>query len=102
MRFGRGVLYLLLIVMLMSGSATAVKVTEHSCYTGLDPETATSMTCGKNKLTGAIPPELGDLTGLTKLWLSRNELTGTIPAADLGKLTGLTYLHMAFNLLTGP
>ena len=53
MRFGRGVLSLLLIVMLMSGSATAVKVTEHSCYTGLDPETATSMNCYNKGLTGA-------------------------------------------------
>ena len=53
MRFGRGVLYLLLIVMLMSGSATAVKVTEHSCYTGLDPETAESMDCYSKGLTGA-------------------------------------------------
>ena len=40
--------------MLMSGSATAVKVTEHSCYTGLDAETATSMDCKYKGLTGAL------------------------------------------------
>ena len=51
MRFGRRVISLILIV--MCGSATAVKVTEHSCYTGLDPETATSMNCYFKGLTGA-------------------------------------------------
>ncbi len=32
-------------------------------------------------LSGSIPPELGDLANLTQLHLSRNQLTGCVPAA---------------------
>ena len=32
-----------------------------------------------NQLTGSIPPELGNLTGLCWLMLDGNNLTGTIP-----------------------
>ena len=40
-------------------------------------------------MTGEIPAELGDLTNLTELHLSGNQLTGEIPA-ELGSLTNLT------------
>ena len=41
---------------MLAGSAGAVKVTEHSCYTKfLDPEeTSTVMHCGSEGLTGAL------------------------------------------------
>ena len=41
-----------------------------------------------NRLTGSIPPELGDLTNLQRLILGANQLTGSIPA-ELGNLTNL-------------
>ena len=46
-----------------------------------------------NSLAGALPDELGNLTGLTHIYLQDNELTGPIPA--LSGLTGLTRLDLA-------
>ena len=43
----------------------------------------------RNKLTGTIPAEVGTLTQLTQLRLNNNQLSGTIPAA-VGNLTQLT------------
>jgi Leucine-rich repeat (LRR) protein len=53
-----------------------------------------------NQLTGSIPQEIGNLTGLTTLWLSNNQLTGSIPP-EIGNLTNLTYLNLSYNQLTG-
>lgn len=36
---------------------------------------------GSNGLTGRIPPELGNLKNLQKLWLDRNRLLGSLPVA---------------------
>ena len=46
-----------------------------------------------NQLTGEIPEELGNLTGLTALDLHENQLSGEVPE-ELGNLTGLTYLNL--------
>ena len=54
-----------------------------------------------NNLNGPLPPQLGDLTSLTGLYLYQNSLTGTIPP-ELGDLTGLTSLELFDNNLTGP
>ena len=54
-----------------------------------------------NRLTGAIPRELGLLTQLQYLNLSWNNLTGEIPV-ELGQLTELQYLILYENQLTGP
>ena len=54
-----------------------------------------------NNLTGSIPRELGALTNLDRLWVAHNNLTGSIPP-ELGSLTNLTGLWAAFNNLTGP
>ena len=53
----------------------------------------------RNNLTGAIPPELGNLAELTWLELSGN-LTGQIPR-ELGDLTALTDLSLVGTNLTG-
>ena len=53
-----------------------------------------------NKLSGRIPPELGDLTELTDLSLSVNDFSGEIPP-ELGSLAELTFLSLRENGLTG-
>ena len=53
-----------------------------------------------NGLSGEIPPELGNLTELARLWLDDNELTGEIPP-ELGNLTELVRLRLSNNQLTG-
>ena len=53
-----------------------------------------------NNLGGTIPPELGDLTALTRLDFSGNQLSGTIPT-ELGNLTALTRLDLDRNRLSG-
>ena len=56
---------------------------------------------GDNQLTGAIPPQLGGLTSLNHVYLHSNELSGPIPP-ELGNLTGLDYLYLRNNQLSGP
>ena len=51
-------------------------------------------------LTGPIPPEIGNLTNLTTLWLWENQLTGSIPP-EIGNLTNLEQLVLHDNQLTG-
>ena len=54
-----------------------------------------------NQLSGAIPPELGNLSNLVELHLQRNELSGSIPA-ELGNLSNLKWLDLSDNnLLSG-
>ncbi len=51
-------------------------------------------------LTGTMPADLGNLTGLDRLSMEYNSLSGPIPTT-LGKLTGLTSLSLSGNGLTG-
>ena len=53
-----------------------------------------------NQLTGSIPPEIGNMTNLTYLYLDDNQLTGEIPP-EIGNLTNLTKLYLFNNQLTG-
>ena len=55
---------------------------------------------GRNGLTGEIPPELGDLVNLGKLDLSDNQLSGEIPS-ELGSLANLEELYLSRNQLSG-
>ncbi len=54
-----------------------------------------------NDLSGSIPPEVGNLTGLAWLDLSFNQLLGSIPA-ELANLKSLDYLDLSFDQLSGP
>ena len=61
----------------------------------------TSLYLDGNRLTGSIPPRLGRLLKLSWLSLTRNRLTGAIPT-QLGELTNLTNLRLEDNQLSGP
>ncbi len=56
------------------------------------------LSLSSNGLTGSIP-DLSALTRLTELALNGTQLTGSIP--DLSALTSLTLLNLSFNGLTG-
>ena len=56
----------------------------------------------RNGLSGALPPEVGDLTHLQTLFLDFNHLSGPVPP-ELGRLTSLRELGLGGNHgLTGP
>ena len=54
----------------------------------------------RNQLTGPIPTELGSLSNLSALILRGNQLSGSIPAA-LGSLSNLQSLYLDINQLSG-
>ena len=58
-------------------------------------------TLDNNKLQGSIPLALLNITGLTYLGLSTNQLTGEIPADVLTRFPGLTTLRLGDNDLRG-
>ena len=60
----------------------------------------TFLDLSRNSLTGSIPSELGDLESLTILDLGLNSLSGTIPT-EFGNLSNLTYLSLSYNSLSG-
>uniref|UniRef100_A0A0D9WRI9 Receptor kinase-like protein Xa21 n=1 Tax=Leersia perrieri TaxID=77586 RepID=A0A0D9WRI9_9ORYZ len=53
-----------------------------------------------NKLTGILPPEVGDLINLNRLDISGNRISGPIPTS-LAKCRSLQYLNMQENLFEG-
>ena len=55
---------------------------------------------GHNELSGSIPTELGNLTNLEWLDLSKKKLSGEIPAS-LGNLTNLQVLRLNYGTLSG-
>ncbi len=55
----------------------------------------------RNRLTGQVPAWIGDLVELEELSLWGNQLSGTIPAS-LGGISNLEELYLSQNRLTGP
>ena len=66
-----------------------------------DLSNLTSLNLSYNELTGLIPPELDGLSNLTGLFLYSNDLFGPIPS-ELGNLSNLTRLNLSYNELSGP
>ena len=60
----------------------------------------THLYLSQNQLEGGIPAELGNLSNLTHLYLSLNSFGGRIPA-ELGNLSNLTHLNLESNILSG-
>lgn len=58
----------------------------------------TRLTLYDNRLTGALPPEIGNLTALAGLSLGNNQII-SVPT-QIGNLTGLTFLNLDRNQLT--
>ena len=65
-----------------------------------DPSGVTKLLLSDEDLSGTMPPELGGLFELTHLDLSSNSLTGDIPR-ELGKLSNLESIKLSGNSLTG-
>ena len=59
-----------------------------------------SLQLHENDLSGAIPPELGELSNLRSLQLHENDLSGEIPP-ELGSLSNLEHLFLLENDLSG-
>ncbi len=90
-----------------NGCVIALDLSEHSAtLTGtIAPEIGnlsnlTALDLTANQLSGSIPAEIGNLSNLSYLALSGNQLDGNIPAT-LANLSGLTGLSLASNQLSG-
>ena len=55
----------------------------------------------RNKLSGELPAEIGDLSALRVLNLVGNKLSGPLPA-EIGRLQALTKLDLSGNRFSGP
>ena len=60
----------------------------------------TKLDLSRNQLRGSLPRELGKLSALTRLDLSYNQLGDSLPP-ELGKLLALDNLNLSDNQLTG-
>ncbi|KAH7516225.1 hypothetical protein FEM48_Zijuj10G0112700 [Ziziphus jujuba var. spinosa] len=61
----------------------------------------THLDLGNNELIGQLPPLLGQLTDLLRLYLDFNLINGSIPVS-IGQLVNLTLLRLNGNMLNGP
>jgi Leucine-rich repeat (LRR) protein len=58
------------------------------------------LSLNNNQLSGSIPPELGNLASLERLYLQCNQLSGSIPP-ELGNLASLQVVFLYMNQLSG-
>jgi len=65
-----------------------------------ESDRVTRLGLSTNQLSGAIPPEIGNLTALQGLYLYSNRLSGAIPP-EIGNLTALQYFSLSSNQLSG-
>ncbi|KAL8161685.1 hypothetical protein V2J09_013174 [Rumex salicifolius] len=63
------------------------------------PPRITKLLLSRKNLTGTIPSELQNMDGITELWLDGNSLTGPIP--DISNLISLRIIHLENNRLSG-
>ena len=71
----------------------------HGVKTGTGGQ-VTEISLSDNRMTGPIPVELGQLSGLRRLSIFNNHLSGSIPG-EIGQLEQLRYLSFHNNDLTG-
>ena len=88
-----------------SWTGVSVGVVEVVDYSEIPPiitnsNRVTRLILSGQRLTGTIPAELGNLPHVDFLYLAANQLTGTIPA-ELGNLSKLKRLFLDRNQLTG-
>ncbi len=79
-----------------------IPIWEWHGITIVDPRTPLiNLELHRRGLTGSIPKELSELTGLSRLDLAQNALTGTIPH-EISNLLRLVELNLETNQLSGP
>lgn len=88
-----------------AGNVTNLRLMNHQLSGAIPPEignlTALQyLYLWDNQLSGTIPPEIGNLTALKGIMLGSNQLSGTIPS-EIGNLTALTVLGLPNNKLSG-
>ncbi|KAI8570600.1 hypothetical protein RHMOL_Rhmol01G0048100 [Rhododendron molle] len=69
-------------------------------YRGIVLHLFSGINLSHNRLTGPIPPEIGNLTDLKVLNLSHNNFVGTIPVT-FSNLKGIECLDLSYNRLNG-
>ena len=89
----------------MNGRITKLELHDKNLSGPIPPELGNltslrTLALTKNRLTGPIPSELSYLTTLEDLALGANQLIGPIPP-ELGNLTNLEFLFLQDNQLTG-
>ncbi|XP_054806088.1 probable LRR receptor-like serine/threonine-protein kinase At1g67720 isoform X2 [Prosopis cineraria] len=60
----------------------------------------TKINLSRRNVTGTIPSDINNMEELTELWLDGNLITGSLP--DIGNLIHLKIVHLENNQLSGP
>ena len=81
----------------LSGDPCTARWSGVSCNT---QKIIVSLNLARFGLSGTIPPELGDLSGLESLNLAQNGLQGMIPT-QVGLLVSLREVHLSHNFISG-